>query len=104
MTDIRDGPIEELGLSVRAYGCLRRAGYSCIAQVAAMSDEDLLTVRNLGLRAFDEIRESIQKYAAEEPDEWDWRGEGGLGSPVPRRPSPGSLGPAAATPPDDPAP
>ena len=54
-----DTPIEELDLSVRSYNCLKRAAINTVSQIRAMTDEQLRSVRNLGLRSFNEIREKV---------------------------------------------
>lgn len=43
-----DIPIEELDLSVRAYHCLKRSNILRVAQIFALSREELLAIRNLG--------------------------------------------------------
>ena len=54
-----DTDIWELGLSVRAYNSLKRAGVDTVQELAAMTDEDLSHVRNLGKRCIQEIREKL---------------------------------------------
>ena len=41
-------PLDELGLSVRTYNCLRRAGVDTLEEVADMTEAELLQIRNLG--------------------------------------------------------
>jgi DNA-directed RNA polymerase subunit alpha len=48
-------PIEELEFSVRAYNCLKRAGINTIDDLVNKSEEDMLKVRNLGRKSFDEV-------------------------------------------------
>ena len=52
-------PIEELELSVRAYNCLKRAGYSTVAELRALSDDDFYRIRNLGKKSMAEVKEKI---------------------------------------------
>jgi len=59
--------IDVLDLSVRSYNCLRRSGVHTVAQVASLSDEELLGIRNLGVRSLAEIREKLTAYLAEYP-------------------------------------
>ncbi len=47
--------IEELELSVRSYNCLKRAGISTVEDLANKSETDMLKVRNLGKKSFDEV-------------------------------------------------
>lgn len=51
--------IEELGLSVRAYSCLKRAGVDSVDDIIRYTEEDLCTIRNLGWCAFTEIKSKI---------------------------------------------
>ncbi len=53
--------IEELDLSARAFNALRRAGIRDLAQLRAMTDEELRRVRNIGKRSFSEIREKLMR-------------------------------------------
>ncbi len=52
-------PIEDLDLSVRSYNCLKRAGIHTAEELLAMSDEELRSVRNLGRKGYDEIRQKL---------------------------------------------
>lgn len=52
-------PIEELDLSVRSYNCLKRAGILSVERLRAMSDDELMHIRNLGRKSFDEIRQKL---------------------------------------------
>ena len=52
-------PIEELDLSVRAYNCLKRAGINTVDQLRSMTEEELLSVRNLGRKCVNEIHEKL---------------------------------------------
>jgi len=54
-----DTPIEELGLSVRSYNCLKRSGITKVGEVLEMKEEDLLAVRNFGRRSLDELKERL---------------------------------------------
>lgn len=54
--------ISKLGLSVRAYNYLSRAGINTIEDFISKSDEELMKVRNLGKKLFDEIKEKIEEY------------------------------------------
>lgn len=57
-----DTPIEELGLSVRAYNCLKRAGITKVGEVLdrlEKGEEEILAVRNFGRKSLEELRESL---------------------------------------------
>jgi DNA-directed RNA polymerase subunit alpha len=54
-------PIEELQLSVRAYNCLKRAQINTVADLLEYSQEDLLEIKNFGLKSAEEVIEALQK-------------------------------------------
>lgn len=57
--DIYDTPIEELDLSTRTYNCLKRADITKVGQVMEMDEKALLSVRNLGQKSMEEIRDKL---------------------------------------------
>jgi DNA-directed RNA polymerase subunit alpha len=57
--DIYDTPIEELDLSTRTYNCLKRADITKVGQVLQMDEKALLSVRNLGQKSMEEIRDKL---------------------------------------------
>ena len=57
--------IEELGFSVRAYNCLKRAGYNVIGDMIGVSMGDLIKVRNLGRKCCDEVVTKLREYGIE---------------------------------------
>ena len=54
----RDG-IEELDLTVRAYNVLKREHVDTIGELTLKSRNDLLDMRNMGLRAIDSIQAQL---------------------------------------------
>ena len=48
-------PIEELELSVRTFNCLKRAGITKIGELFEKSEEDLLSIKNFGQKALEEL-------------------------------------------------
>lgn len=54
-------PIEELGLSVRSYNCLRRAGKNTVGDVAEMTADELSRVRNLGRKSMEEVIRKLRE-------------------------------------------
>jgi DNA-directed RNA polymerase subunit alpha len=60
ITDER--PIEDLELTVRSYNCLKREGVDTIGQLATMTEEELINIRNLGAKSVDEIRSKLTEY------------------------------------------
>jgi hypothetical protein len=62
-------PIENLNLSVRAYNCLKRAGYNTLHDIIIAteeSDEKLLRVRNLGRKSILEITSMLYEFGYRE--------------------------------------
>lgn len=55
--------IEKLDLSVRSYNCLKRAGITNVEKLRAMSDDELMRVRNLGRKCIAEIRQKLAETA-----------------------------------------
>lgn len=55
-----DIPLEELGLSVRSYNCLKRAGVDTLADIAALTQNELSQVRNLGKKSVDEYAQCLR--------------------------------------------
>jgi DNA-directed RNA polymerase subunit alpha len=57
--DIYDTAIEDLDLSTRTYNCLKRADITKVGQVLQMDERALLSVRNLGQKSMEEIRDKL---------------------------------------------
>ena len=47
--------IEELELSVRSFNCLKRAGIATVEDLTNKSETEMMKVRNLGKKSFDEV-------------------------------------------------
>jgi len=58
-SDIYETPIEDLDLSTRTYNCLKRADITKVGQVLQMEEKELLSVRNLGQKSMEEIRDRL---------------------------------------------
>ena len=54
-------PIENLNLSVRAYNCIKRAKIDTVADLILKTEEEMMKVRNLGRKSFEEVREILHK-------------------------------------------
>jgi DNA-directed RNA polymerase subunit alpha len=59
--DVYDTPIEDLDLSTRTYNCLKRADITKVGQVLQMDEKALLSVRNLGQKSMEEIRDKLNE-------------------------------------------
>ena len=51
--------IEDLELSVRSFNCLKRAGINTVEQLCNKTPDDMMKVRNLGKKSFDEVKEKL---------------------------------------------
>ncbi len=52
--------IEELELSVRSFNCLKRAGIATVEDLTNKSETDMMKVRNLGKKSFDEVTAKLR--------------------------------------------
>ncbi len=57
--------IEELDLSVRSFNCLKRAGINTVNDLIEKSEEEMMKVRNLGKKSFDEVKEKLRSLGYE---------------------------------------
>ena len=53
--------LEELDLSVRSFNCLKKKNYNTINDIAGLSEDEILSIRNLGGRSIVEIAETLYK-------------------------------------------
>ena len=56
---------EDLDLSVRSFNCLKRAGINTVDDLINKSEEEMMKVRNLGKKSFDEVKEKLQSLGFE---------------------------------------
>ena len=70
--------IENLGLSIRSYNCLIRAGINTAEDLLMLSDDDITHIRNVGRKSAEEIRQKIAELqhvkrpaAVQRPDYMD---------------------------------
>ncbi len=66
-----DQSIEELGLSVRSFNCLKRAGIDTIGELVAYTSEEMLGIRNLGEKSLQEVEERLAEHDLELSEEED---------------------------------
>lgn len=55
-----DMTIEDLYLSVRSYNCLKRAGVNSVQDLMDMTEQEMMKVRNLGRKSFDEVKAKLE--------------------------------------------
>ena len=68
--DLAALPLQAMGLSTRATNCLRRAGCSCVADVAALNGQTIATMRNMGIKTATEIARWLHNHHIH-CTEWD---------------------------------
>ncbi len=52
-------PIEDLDLSVRSYNCLKREGINTVSELLALSEAQLMNIRNFGQKSVFEVRDKL---------------------------------------------
>ena len=55
-----DMKIEELDLTVRSFNCLKESVIEEVSQLASLSLNELLKIKNLGKKSLDEILEKMK--------------------------------------------
>jgi DNA-directed RNA polymerase subunit alpha len=60
--EIASRSIDELGLSTRTYNSLRRADIHTIGQLLRLDDRGLMSIRNLGAKGIEEIRQRLEAF------------------------------------------
>ena len=48
-----------LDLSVRSFNCLKRAGIHSVRQLLDFSENDLLNIRNFGVKSIEEVKDKL---------------------------------------------
>ena len=60
-----DITIEELDLSIRTFNCLKRYGIKTVRDLASMTEDDLMKVRNLGRKCVEEVLRKLSNIGIE---------------------------------------
>ncbi|MBD5112827.1 MAG: DNA-directed RNA polymerase subunit alpha [Ruminococcaceae bacterium] len=63
--------IEDLELSVRSFNCLKRAGINTVGDLVKMSPDDMMKIRNLGKKSYDEVMARLDSLGCELPSSED---------------------------------
>ena len=63
--------IEELELSVRSYNCLKRANIQTVEDLVNKSESEMMKVRNLGKKSFDEVTNKLHSLGLDFAKEED---------------------------------
>ncbi len=53
--------LEDLGLSVMSYNCLKRAGIDTLEDIIQKTEEDMIKIRNLGKKNLEEIKWKLKE-------------------------------------------
>ncbi|MEG1015978.1 MAG: DNA-directed RNA polymerase subunit alpha [Bacilli bacterium] len=67
---VLETPIEDMDLTVRAYNCLKRAGIHTLQDLTAMTENEIMKIRNLGKKSLKEVLDKTKatglKFKGEE--------------------------------------
>jgi DNA-binding CsgD family transcriptional regulator len=58
---IDNTPVEEFGLSVRSYRCLKRANIHTVGELTLKTEREMMRVRNLGSKSLKEIKQKLEE-------------------------------------------
>ena len=64
-----DRTIEELDLSLRSFNCLKRAGFNTVADIIAVPESELKTIKNFGKKSLTEVIDKIHDLGFSLKDE-----------------------------------
>ena len=56
--------IEDLELSVRSFNCLKRASINTVEELTQRSEEDMMKVRNLGMKSLVEVKNKLAELGS----------------------------------------
>lgn len=59
---MRQSSIEKLNLSVRAHNCLKRARVDTLSQLAELSYDDLINIKNMGKKTVEEVLQKRTRF------------------------------------------
>ncbi|MCX5749396.1 MAG: DNA-directed RNA polymerase subunit alpha [Candidatus Saganbacteria bacterium] len=54
--------IDDIDLSSRSLNCLKKASINTVGELIELTENDLLKIKSLGTKSFDEIKESLAKF------------------------------------------
>jgi hypothetical protein len=61
-SNLLDTALEDVELSVRTSNCLRKENINTLGELITRTESELLGIRNLGKRSFDEVMERLAQY------------------------------------------
>ncbi|WP_066900367.1 DNA-directed RNA polymerase subunit alpha [Streptobacillus notomytis] len=62
---VEETRIEELGLTIRSYNCLKKVDINTVGELIKLTKEDLKKIKNLGNKSAKEIIEKMKEYGYE---------------------------------------
>ena len=68
-------PIEDLGLSVRTFNCLKRASITKVGELLEKDEAELLGIKNFGRKALDEVKDRLVELGLVSEEDDDGGGE-----------------------------
>jgi DNA-directed RNA polymerase subunit alpha len=54
--------LEELDFTVRTYNTLKRAGINSLGELSNLTESELMQVRNIARKSFDEVLSKLHEY------------------------------------------
>ena len=63
--------IEDLDLSVRSFNCLKRAGIHTVEDLVNKTESEMMKVRNLGRKSFEEVMQKLASLGYKFPKDED---------------------------------
>ena len=58
---VGETPLETLGLTVRTFNCLGRAGVKSVEELLNMTQKELIRIRGMGSRSYNEIVSTLEE-------------------------------------------
>src|SRR6185295_13168961 len=59
---LRERSVDELGLSVRSFNCIRNAHIRTLGELVSRTEEDLLKSKNFGRKSLNEIKDVLTEF------------------------------------------
>lgn len=69
-SDAGGTPLDGLDLNIRTYNVLRRAGVDTVEELRALTDDDLMRVRNMSAKCIQDIKAALGEPSVEKPEEF----------------------------------
>lgn len=60
--ELKNLPLEELGLSVRLYNCLKRSGIQTFGELASADEDKIMSLRGIGIKTIIELVNFLERH------------------------------------------